>query len=82
MRQHEITRPGRIVGKRNKFGLLGLKKYMVSVEFDEPFNKATGEKSCEFQVNSAFYHDTVIGARVKGIFDQVPEGLKPVACIV
>lgn len=59
-----------------------MRKYLVSVEFDEPFNRNTGAKVCEFQVDSHFFNDTVIGARVKGVFDQVPEGLKPVTCIV
>ncbi len=78
----EIIRLGKITGKRNKFGMLGFRKYLICVEFDEPFNRKTGEKTWEFIVSSGFYEDIVIGARVKGIFDQAPEGLRPVTCVI
>jgi len=69
-------RTGRVIGKRNKFGMLGRRKYYIMVQFDQSFNRG-GENRYEYEVDSALYNSIIIGAFVRGQFEQVPEGLKP-----
>jgi len=68
---------GRVIGKRNKYGLLGQKKYYIQVQFDRSFSR-DGKDRYEYQVKADLYNQIVIDAAVRGEFEQVPEGLKPV----
>lgn len=70
-------RRGYVIAKRNKCGLLGRKKYYVSVRYDECFNRS-GQNQCEYQVSGDLFNNIIVGAVVRGEFEQVPEGLKPV----
>lgn len=70
-------RTGRVIGKRNKYGLFGRKKYFISVRFDQSFDRK-GTDRCEYEVDSDLFNNIIVGAFVKGEFEQVPEGLRPV----
>ncbi|MBT3244581.1 MAG: hypothetical protein HN352_15645 [Bacteroidetes bacterium] len=69
-------RTGKVIGKRNKYGVFGRKKYFVSVQFEQKFDRQGNDKY-EYEVNADLFNDIVVGAFVRGEFEQVPEGLRP-----
>ena len=69
-------RKGKVIGKRNKYGVFGRKKYFVSVQFEQKFDRQGNDKY-EYEVNADLFNDIVVGAFVRGEFEQVPEGLRP-----
>ncbi len=70
-------RTGKVIGKRNKYGVFGKKKYFVSVRFDQKFDRL-GRDKFEYEVEADLFEDIIVGAYVRGEFEQAPEGLKPV----
>jgi hypothetical protein len=66
-----------VIAKRNQYGLLGRRKYFVCVRYDESFNR-NGQNQCEYQVSADLFESIIVGAVVRGEFEQVPEGLRPV----
>ncbi len=69
-------RTGVVIGKRNKYGLFGRKKYYISVQFEQKFNR-NGVDKYEYEVNSELFSSIIVGAFIRGEFEQVPEGLRP-----
>lgn len=69
-------RTGKVIGKRNKYGLLGRRKYFVSVRFDQKFDRL-GRDKYEYEVDEDLFSAIIVGAYVRGEFQQVPEGLRP-----
>lgn len=65
-----------MIGKRRKFGLFGRTNYFISVHYDENFDRL-GHDKLEYQVEEDLFDDVILGAYVKGDFEQIPEGLKP-----
>ena len=75
---HTMThRIGRVISKRNKYGLLGNEKCFIRVQFDQKFDRLGNDKY-EYQVNKDLFSSIIVGAFVRGAFEQVPEGLRPV----
>ncbi len=70
-------RTGRVIGKRNKYGMLGRKKYFIVVQFDQSYNKV-GQNQCEYEVDPDLFNSIIVGAFVRGEFEQAPDGLKPI----
>jgi len=70
-------RTGKVIGKRNKYGVFGRKKYFVSVLFDQKYDRL-GRNKYEYEVESDLFESIIVGAFVRGEFEQAPEGLKPV----
>ncbi len=69
-------RTGKVIGKRNKYGLLGRRKFFVSVHFDQKFDRL-GRDKYEYEVDEDLFSAIIVGAYVRGEFQQVPEGLRP-----
>ncbi len=69
-------RTGKVIGKRNKYGVFGRKKYYVSVQFEQKYDR-NGRDKYEYEVNAELFNSIVVGAFVRGEFEQVPEGLRP-----
>ena len=69
-------RTGKVIGKRNKYGLLGRRKFFVSVQFDQKFDRL-GRDKYEYEVDEDLFSAIILGAYVRGEFQQVPEGLRP-----
>lgn len=69
-------RTGKVIGKRNKYGIFGKKKYFVSVQFDQKFDRL-GKNRHEFEVDEDLFNTIIVGAFVRGEFQQAPEGLRP-----
>lgn len=69
-------RTGKVIGKRNKYGILGKKKYFVSVQFDQKYDRS-GRNQCEYEVDEDLFKSIIVGAFVRGEFQQAPEGLRP-----
>ena len=69
-------RTGKVIGKRNKYGLFGKKKYYVCVQFDQKFDRL-GKDRHEFEVDEDLFSTIIVGAFVRGEFQQAPEGLRP-----
>ena len=77
MRYSGMTnRKGKIIGKRNKYGLFGRKVYYIDVRFDQKYNYH-GHDQFEYPVDSDLFEDVIIGAFVRGEFEQIPDGLRP-----
>jgi len=70
-------RAGKVIGKRNKYGMLGRKKYYISVQFDQKFDRQ-GHDKYEYEVDADLFNSIIVGAFVRGEFEQIPEGLRPV----
>jgi len=70
-------RTGKVIGKRNKYGVFGRKKYFVSVRFDQKFDRH-GHDKYEYEVEADLFEAIIVGAFVRGEFEQAPQGLKPV----
>ena len=69
-------RTGKVIGKRNKYGVFGRKKYYISVQYDQKFDRQGNDKY-EYEVDSELFTSIIVGAFVRGEFEQVPEGLRP-----
>lgn len=69
-------RTGKVISKRNKYGIFGRKKYYVSVQFDQKFDRS-GRNRHEFEVDESLFQTIIVGAYVRGEFQQAPEGLRP-----
>ncbi len=69
-------RTGKVIAKRNKYGLLGRRKYFVQVHFDQKFDRL-GRDKYEYEVDEQLFNSIIVGAYVRGEFQQVPEGLRP-----
>ncbi len=70
-------RTGKVIAKRNKYGVFGRKKYFVSVRFDQKYDRL-GRDRHEYEVAADLFEAIIVGAFVRGEFEQAPEGLKPV----
>lgn len=70
-------RTGKVIGKRNKYGVFGRKKFFVSVHFDQKFDRL-GRDKYEYEVDFDLFESIIVGAFVRGEFEQSPEGLRPV----
>jgi hypothetical protein len=70
-------RIGRVIGKRNKYGFLGSEKCFIQVQYDQKFDRLGHDKH-EYEVNKELFRSIIVGAFVRGAFQQAPEGLKPV----
>jgi len=67
---------GTVIGKRNKYGIFGMKKCYIQVQFEQKYDRE-GHNKCEFEVKRDLFSTIMIGAFVRGKFEQTPQGLRP-----
>ena len=71
-----LQKSGRVYQKNEKYGILGKKKYFVTVQFDQSYDRS-GQTTYEYRVDEDMYNSVILGSRVTSQFAQVPEGMKP-----
>jgi len=76
------SQTGIVQEKKNSYGIFGKKKYIVTVRYNNVFNRLTGARKHEYAVSEDIFNNIMIGAAVTGAFDQAPEGLRPTTFFV
>jgi len=69
-------RSGYVISKRTKKSFL-TKKYLIKVRFDKAYDKNNNYEA-EYEVDNQMYENIIIGAFIRGEFEQSPNGLKPI----
>ena len=71
-------RIGKVISKRNKYGFLGSEKCFVKVQFEQKYDREGNDKF-EYIVGKDLFQNIIVGAFVRGAFEQSPLGLKPLS---
>jgi hypothetical protein len=66
---------GYVINKFKKRGIFSDKYYIV-VKFEKPYNRLKKDEAI-FHVNKDSYDNYIKGAFIRGQFEQIPEGMKP-----